>query len=97
MKCSQMPYTRVNMDEVKSFFEKLIADSKNAKSGEEQFELHKKYYRFMEDVYTNIKLGVFRHNIDTTEKFYAAENDYIDEITPLISKYVNDYSKVLYE
>ncbi|MBP3784053.1 MAG: M3 family oligoendopeptidase [Butyrivibrio sp.] len=97
MKCSQMPYTRVNMDEVKSFFEKLIADSKNAKSGEEQFELHKKYYRFMEDVYTNIKLGVFRHNIDTTEEFYAAENDYIDEITPLISKYVNDYSKVLYE
>lgn len=97
MKCSQMPYTRVNMDEVKSFFEKLIADSKNAKSGEEQFGLHKKYYKFMEDVYTNIKLGVFRHNIDTTEEFYAAENDYIDEITPLISKYVNDYSKVLYE
>ncbi|MBE5829320.1 MAG: M3 family oligoendopeptidase [Butyrivibrio sp.] len=97
MKCSEMPYTRVNMDEVKSFFEKLIADSKNAKSGEEQFELHKKYYKFMEDVYTNIKLGVFRHNIDTTEKFYAAENDYIDEITPLISKYANDYSKVLYE
>ncbi|MBE5823983.1 MAG: M3 family oligoendopeptidase [Butyrivibrio sp.] len=97
MKCSQMPYTRVNMDEVKSFFEKLIADSKNAKSGEEQFELHKKYYKFMEDVYTNIKLGVFRHNIDTTEEFYAAENDYIDEITPLISKYANDYSKVLYE
>lgn len=97
MKCSQMPYTRVDMDEVKSFFEKLIADSKNAKSGEEQFELHKKYYKFMEDVYTNIKLGVFRHNIDTTEEFYAAENDYIDEITPLISKYANDYSKVLYE
>ncbi len=97
MKCSQMPYTRVNMDEVKSFFEKLITDSKNAKSGEEQFELHKKYYKFMEDVYTNIKLGVFRHNIDTTEEFYAAENDYIDEITPLISKYANDYSKVLYE
>jgi len=97
MKCSQMPYTRVNMDEVKSFFEKLIADSKNAKSGEEQFGLHKKYYKFMEDVYTNIKLGVFRHNIDTTEEFYAAENDYIDEITPLISKYANDYSKVLYE
>ena len=47
--------------------------------------------------YTNIKLGVFRHNIDTTEEFYAAENDYIDEITPLISKYANDYNKVLFE
>ena len=47
MKCSEMPYKRIDMDEVKAFFEKLIADSKNAKSGEEQFELHKKYYEFM--------------------------------------------------
>ncbi|WP_026522140.1 M3 family oligoendopeptidase [Butyrivibrio sp. VCB2001] len=97
MKCSEMPYNRVDMDEVKKFFEQLIADSKNAKSGEEQFELHKKYYEFMADVWTNIKLGVFRHNIDTTEEFYSKENDYIDEITPMISKYANDYNKVLFE
>jgi len=97
MKCSEMPYNRVDMDEVKKFFEQLIADSKNAKSGEEQFELHKKYYEFMADVLTNIKLGVFRHNIDTTEEFYSKENDYIDEITPLIFKYQNDYNKVLFE
>ena len=73
-----------NKKNVKSFFEKLIEDSKNAKSGQEQFELHKKYYEFIGDVYTNLKLGVFRHNIDTTEEFYSKENDYIDEITPLI-------------
>ena len=97
MKCSEMPYNRVDMDEVKKFFEQLIEDSKNAKSGEEQFELHKKYYEFMADVLTNIKLGVFRHNIDTTEEFYSKENDYIDEITPMISKYSNDYNKVLFE
>ncbi len=97
MKCSEMPYNRVDMDEVKKFFEQLIIDSKNAGSGEEQFELHKKYYEFMADVLTNIKLGVFRHNIDTTEEFYSKENDYIDEITPLIFKYQNDYNKVLFE
>lgn len=97
MKCSEMPYKRVDMDEVKAFFEELIEESKNAGSGEEQFELHKKYYVFMADVYTNIKLGVFRHSIDTTQEFYSKENDYIDEITPLISKYVNDYNRVLFE
>ena len=62
MKCSEMPYNRVDMDEVKKFFEQLIADSKEAKSGEEQFELHKKYYEFTGDVFTNLKLGVFRWN-----------------------------------
>jgi M3 family oligoendopeptidase len=91
-----MPYKRVDMEEVKSFFDKLIADSKNAKSGEEQFELHRKYYEFTGDVYTNIIIGVFRHDIDTTEEFYAKENDYIDEISPVISQYVNEYKKVLY-
>ncbi|WP_026523947.1 M3 family oligoendopeptidase [Butyrivibrio sp. MB2005] len=96
MKLSEMPYKRVDMDEVKSFFDKLIADSKAAKSGEEQFELHRKYYEFTGDVYTNIIIGVFRHDIDTTEEFYAKENDYIDEISPVISQYVNEYKKVLY-
>ena len=96
MKFSEMPYKRVDMDEVKDFFEKLIEDSKNAKSGEEQFELHKKYYEYIGDIRTTIIIGVFRHNVDTTEEFYAKENDYIDSIYPKISQYTNEYSKVLY-
>ena len=96
MKLSQMPYKRVDMDEVKNFFDKLIADSKEAKSGEEQFELHRKYYEFTGEINTNIIIGVFRHDIDTTEEFYARENDYIDEISPVISQCVNEYKKVLY-
>ena len=92
-----MPYNRIDMDEVKAFFEKLIADSKNAKSGEEQFELHKKYYEFMKDIHTNRILGTFRHDCDTSDEFYTKENDYLDEIMPLISNLENDYSKVLFE
>ena len=32
MKFSEMPYNRIDMDEVKSFFTQLIEDSKNAKA-----------------------------------------------------------------
>ncbi len=96
MKFSEMPYTRVDMDEVKKFFEQLIEDSKNAKSGEEQFELHKKYYDYIGDIRTNITIAIFRHSVDTTEEFYTKENDYIDEIWPLISQYTTEYTKVLY-
>ncbi len=96
MKFSEMPYTRVDMDEVKNFFEQLIEDSKNAKSGEEQFELHKKYYDYIGDIRTNITIAIFRHSVDTTEEFYTKENDYIDEIWPLISQYTTEYTKVLY-
>ena len=96
MKFSEMPYERIDMEKVKSFFEQLIEDSKNAQSGEEQFELHKKYYDFMGDIRTTTVIGVFRHNVDTTEEFYSKENDYIDEIWPVISQYENDYKTVLY-
>ncbi len=97
MKLSEMPYERIDMDKVKAFFEKLIEDSRNAKSGEEQFELHRKYYDFIGDLRTTTTIGVFRHNVDTTEEFYAKENDYIDEIWPIISQYENDYKKTIYE
>ena len=96
MKFSDMPYTRVNMDKVKAFFEKLIEDSRAAKSGEEQLALHRSYYEFSDEVVTNIKLGMIRHTIDTADEFYSDENDYIDSITPVLSMYDNKYKEVLY-
>ncbi len=96
MKCSEMPYERVDMEKVKAFFEKLLKDSAEAKSGEEQFELHKKYYEFVDDVHTNIRLAIFRHDCDTSVEFYEKENDYIDEIEPVIQDYMTKYSKALY-
>ncbi|MBQ6462426.1 MAG: M3 family oligoendopeptidase, partial [Pseudobutyrivibrio sp.] len=59
--------------------------------------LHKKYYEFMKDIHTNRILGTFRHDCDTSDEFYTKENDYLDEIMPLISNLENDYSKVLFE
>ncbi|MCR5342060.1 MAG: M3 family oligoendopeptidase [Butyrivibrio sp.] len=96
MKFSEMPYKHIDMDEVKSFFEKLIEDSKNAKSGEEQFDLHKKFYEFNNDLYTNMRIASFRHDVDTKEEFYAKEQEYLDEISPVIEQYKNDYQKVMY-
>lgn len=96
MKFSEMPYERINMDDVKAFFENLIESSKNAKSADEQFELHKKYYDFIKKVRTNTIIGTFRHDCDTSDEYYTKENDYLDEISPLISKLENDYKKVLF-
>ncbi|WP_026652258.1 M3 family oligoendopeptidase [Butyrivibrio proteoclasticus] len=96
MKFSEFPYERIDMDKVGQFFSQLIEDSKNAKSGEEQFALHKKYYEFYGDLLTNAKIAEFRHSVDTTEEFYAKEKEYIDEIWPQIQQYSNDYTKVIY-
>lgn len=97
MKCSEMPYKRIDMDEVKAFFANIIEESKNAKSADEQFAIHKKYYEFIKEVNTNRILAIFRHDCDTSDEFYKKENDYIDEIMPLIENLENDYKKVLFE
>ncbi len=97
MKFADMPYSRVDMDEVKSFFEDIIKRSNEAKSGEEQFEIHKEYYEYLDKVSTNIRLGMIRHTIDTADEFYSKENDYLDSITPVLTMYQNKYNKVLFE
>ena len=45
MKFSEMPYKRADIEESKADFTKLMEDFDNAKSGEEQFEVHKRYYK----------------------------------------------------
>ena len=97
MKFSEMPYKRINMEEVEKEYKSIIERTKNAKSGEEQFEIHREYYKFIEDVQTNMELAMIRHDIDTTDEFYEKESDFYDEVGPIINQYENEYGKVLYE
>ena len=89
MKFSEFPYKRFDMEEVKKEYADLIESSKNAKSGEEQFEIHKKYYELISDIITTVRIGNFRHDIDTSDKFYAAEKEYLDEQLPIIEHLEN--------
>ncbi len=97
MKFSEMPYHRIDMDEVEKGYRSIIDRTKNASSGEEQFEIHREYYRFIGDIETNMTLAHIRHDIDTTDEFYEKENDFYDEVSPLITSLENEYLKVLYE
>ncbi len=97
MKFSEMPYTRVDMEKFKAAFEAIIEKAKNAKSGEEAFEIHREYYALYNDTFTNITIANIRHDIDTTDENYEKESDYYDEVLPLIQELMNRYQKVLFE
>ncbi|MCR5320977.1 MAG: M3 family oligoendopeptidase [Lachnospiraceae bacterium] len=97
MKFSEFPYERVDLEKVKAFFADLLEKAKNAKSGEELFELHKTKYAFMGDVWTNVKICTFRHSVDTTDEYYTKENDYYDEITPTLLNLNTEYERVLFD
>ena len=97
MKFSEMPYTRVDLDEYKKQIQELTEKLKAAKSAEEQFEIHKKQYEVYDHASTNQILAHIRHDIDTTDEFYSKEQDYNDEIEPQIKEFLNEYSKTLFE
>ena len=97
MKFSEMPYKRIDMDEVKKTYRDIIDRTKAAGSGEEQFEIHREYYKFMDDIRTSMELAMIRHDIDTTDEFYEKESDFYDEVTPIINQYEKEYGQVLYD
>ena len=69
MKFSQMQYQRVDFDQLKRDFAELERGLDAAKSGEEQFEIHKKFYEITGHVQTSMELSMIRHDIDTTPVF----------------------------
>lgn len=96
MRFSEMPYKRVDMKKVEAGYRDLIVRAGNASSGEEQFEIHREYYRLKADIETSSTLAYIRYSIDTADEFYRAEQDYYDEIMPVLQNYETEYAKVLY-
>ena len=52
MKFSQMPYERVDFNKVEEEFTQLMKEFKEARNGEEQFAVHRKYYELRDRVDT---------------------------------------------
>lgn len=97
MKFQDMPYERVNFTEIEKEFRELIREFESAGSGQEQFEIHKKYYRLTGHVNTMMTVASIRHDINTADSFYEAERAYYDEQAPVYQNLVNLYQKKVYE
>lgn len=97
MKFQEMPYERVDIEQIKRDFAQLEKDFDAASSGEEQFAVHQRYYKLTDHAATQMTLASIRHDIDVTDEFYSAEKDYYDEVTPVFQNLAVSYQKKLYE
>lgn len=97
MKFQDMPYERIDFAKVQEEMGELIRELDAAKSGEEQFEVHQKYYALTDRVMTLMTIANIRFDIDTSDKFYEEEHKYYDEQGPVFSNLVLAYQKKLYE
>ena len=95
MKFKDMPYERVKYEEAEKEFRKIIEEFKRADSGEDQFEVHKRYYDLNKRLDTMTAIAHIRHDIDTTDEFYSKEKEYYDEMQPKLTNLSIEYRKEL--
>lgn len=94
MKFSEMPYRRVEkavLDQISRLTERLTC----ASSAEEAEKIFMESEAISTEVQTMMNLCYIRSTIDTTDKFYAAEQEYNDELTPLLTEKSQEFSKAL--
>jgi len=96
MKFQEMSYQRITYEEIQKSCLALIQKLKAAKSAEESMEAVRGLYTLKADM-TPIDLCYVRHDMNINDEFYAAEQDYYDEIGPKITELLNEFDRQLLE
>ena len=73
MKFSEWPYERADIQRAERELEQLMEDFRAADSGEEQFEVHRRYYALEGRVRTQEVIARVRFDGDMTNAFYEKE------------------------
>ena len=97
MKFQDMPYERVDFQQVEKEMRELTAALGRASSGEEQFQIHQKYYDLTDRVDTMITIAMIRFDGNTEDSFYNGEQEFYDEQLPAYSNLILEYQKQLYD
>ncbi len=96
MKFKDMPYERVDFEQVEKELKELMQAFEAAGSGEEQFAVHEKFYALTDRVSSLMTIANIRFDGNTKDSFYEKEREYYDEQGPIYSNLVLEYQKKLY-
>lgn len=69
-------YTRPNTDQLKEQLKTLVEKLNSANNAEETLEVFNEYNKLRDNVSTMAQLSEIRVTIDTTDKFYEAEQEF---------------------
>ncbi|MDD3068830.1 MAG: hypothetical protein PHR89_01320, partial [Bacilli bacterium] len=95
VKFSQYPFIVPTEKRIANKLEKLISDLKECGSARTATLAVKHWNKYGEELSTQLSLISVKYSVDTTNKVYKKAQDRMDELSPLISKYSNDYEKIM--
>lgn len=94
MKFRDMPYKRVTYEEIEERYRELLSGLQAAPSADACMEILRRRHQLIADM-TPMELCYVRHDMDVNDAFYAAEQDYYDEIGPKLSELSNQFERLL--
>lgn len=95
MNFNDYKYERVDINHTKEKFSSLIKLFSESKNIQEQIKYMDEVIKLRNHVDTMTTLVSIRHSINTNDEFYDSENEYCDEISPIIFSFVTDFYKAL--
>lgn len=95
MNFNDYEYEHLDLEKIKKEFSELIESFKIAENVEGQIEAFEKIIKLRNHIETMQTLVSIRHSIDTNDEFYDKENEYMDEISPILFSFTNDFYSVL--
>lgn len=95
MKFSEYKYERVNLDHIKEEYDKAIKTVKESKDLESVCGAITDINNLKRDYETSMTLCSVRYSINTMDEFYAKEQEFNDEVGPIIGGYNNEFNKAL--
>lgn len=94
-KFSDYEYKKIDIEEFKKNFNKLLVEFRESNSFDEQDKLMEKINQMRNNIETMMVIVSIRNSIDTTDKFYEEQQEKMDEISPIYDGLVNNYYKVI--
>ena len=95
MNFNDYKYERIDIEQTKEKFSSLIEKFSEAENVEEQIRYIDEINSLRNHIDTMTTLVSIRHSINTNDKFYDTENDYCDEISPVVFGFVSQFYKAL--
>lgn len=95
MNFNDYKYERIDINHTKEKFYSLIKLFSESKNLQEQIKYMDKVIKLRNHLDTMTTLVSIRHSINTNDEFYDGENEYCDEILPIIFSFVTDFYKAL--
>lgn len=95
MKFTEYNYERPDVQAFELKFKELLTAFNSANSYEEQDVVMTKINKLRSEFDSMQTIVSIRHSINTTDEFYKEENDFFDEVGPVVQEFINDYYQAL--